>query len=747
MARPYPLSDQLEVLNCFLSPPEMHNRIMVDLDSSVLFTVMSGHTPPSSHLLSHHLLNRYGGSSDDWSPVPVKNGFLLKLPDWVTQDELEGDSPFWEDLLALIILPWQTQNRSDPLPPSSQLLILVHDFPIAYWHPIYFRQAVSGMGNLLGVSNDALRGTDKSKLCLRIECYDLGLIPTVLRVGHGNRWSDCLIERIGEDGSVVNSSPPNHGSDDIPLLPPVDRIQHHTVRPYIPPGRRRELLSRISEQAPSFRGAPAAQNAIIRHGSTNRAFTPGLGGLIHKNQPVKRQTHQVFLKSQTYPVMCSDKRAPHSPKCVIETKVTCPPSPGIGRFYTHPHASHAYLNKREVDTCLKISTDLSPLEIQTKREGNLTPSLNPYHYKNPLHLPISSLPQSFSSPSPKLPQNPKALHSSPMAEMTPDDEALIQRFIGLDTSDRPDLVVTVPANAATSTDWSRALLVKVISDMTALDNQFSEAMSKAWNAHHDTIFRSVSRNCFLVEFFSQRDMDTVLLSGPWTFRGDLVAARQVASHLDLRAEHIEFGNVWVQLFNVPVNSLNEEGVQTLTRKIGSPISPSVQGLVNGRRFIKQRVLVNLEKPLKDFLSMDHPVMGRVKVHCYYEKVARICTYCGRLGHELSTCCDRARVSMLVQNPNQQGKYDVERLLSPKFGSWMTNAGSIPRPDSSNGSSGTKRDHRGLGQGLDGSHDSFFGGQMVSKLPITPASSSFLSQEGGHGKRPRPAGQDSPAQEL
>lgn len=109
--------------------------------------------------------------------------------------------------------------------------------------------------------------------------------------------------------------------------------------------------------------------------------------------------------------------------------------------------------------------------------------------------------------------------------------------------------------------------------------------------------------------------------------------------------------------------------------------------------------------------MDHPVVGRVKVHCYYEKVARICTFCGKIGHELTGCSDHARVSMLLQSPSQQGKYDAKQVLSPKFGVWMTNAGAIPRPTSLSTSSGSKRDHRGLGprlgQGLGMPNKSFF----------------------------------------
>lgn len=96
MSIPYPFSPQLDAQYCFLSPMEEHNRIMVDLDCTVLFLSMNGFPLIPRDFFAHRLHVRYGGSLANWDPVPVKNGFLLKVPDWLPQDDLEGDSSFWE---------------------------------------------------------------------------------------------------------------------------------------------------------------------------------------------------------------------------------------------------------------------------------------------------------------------------------------------------------------------------------------------------------------------------------------------------------------------------------------------------------------------------------------------------------------------------------------------------------------------------------------------------------------------------
>lgn len=334
-----------------------------------------------------------------------------------------------------------------------------------------------------------------------------------------------------------------------------------------------------------------------------------------------------------------------------------------------------------------------------------------------------------------------------MADMTPEDEAFIQRFVGLNTVDKGDKPVKVPSAAATSTDWSMAVLVRIVTDRTVMDNPFSVAMSTAWNADPNTLFRPVSRNCYLVECTNMGDVDKVLLGGPWTFRGDLVAARKVSSHSDLRIESIEHGQVWIQLFNVPVNSINEEGVRVLTRDVGVPLSLSVHGFANGRRFIKQKVQVRLDKPLKDTLSMDHPYLGVLTVHCHYEKVARICVFCGRMGHEMVGCADHARLTMLLHRPDQVGKYNVGQLLSPKFGPWLTNVGRIPKPDGYSASAKNKRSLGDSGSEEGETTQSFFVGQMVNELPPSASYSLHLTSDGGIPKRPRSAGRDSPAPGL
>lgn len=279
-----------------------------------------------------------------------------------------------------------------------------------------------------------------------------------------------------------------------------------------------------------------------------------------------------------------------------------------------------------------------------------------------------------------------------MADFSKEDEELIQRFIGLQTSDTHSLPIALPASATSSCDWSLCLLEKVISNRTALESHFQMAMKNAWDAQPGTEFSSVAKNCFLIQFCDENDRITALSGGPWTFRGDLVAFAQVTSQLDLTPSHIGHANLCVQLFNIPVNAFTEEGLLRIGNEVGNPISAPLEGFVGGRRFYKIRIRVDLTKPLRDKVVVNHPVLGDVCAYCVYEKVSRICIFCGHLGHDLASCSNYTRLSSIMQSPAGQARASGHNILTPIKGRWMTDCTLIPRDQMGHAKVGSKRAH-------------------------------------------------------
>lgn len=215
------------------------------------------------------------------------------------------------------------------------------------------------------------------------------------------------------------------------------------------------------------------------------------------------------------------------------------------------------------------------------------------------------------------------------------------------------------------------LLARVITDRTVHDGSFISAMLSVWRVDPGTVIRPIARNCYLVEFSEVEDKKRIQLGATWSFRGDIVALKSVKSQKDLAPNHIDSAALWVQFYNLPINALKEEGLDIMAHEIGKPVSTPVHGFTGGRRFVKFKVIVPLDKPLKDRVKLTHPTLGELTVCCSYEKVTRICVFCGCLGHELVTCSDHARLTEIAYDPANAGRFNSAELLKPKLGTWVT----------------------------------------------------------------------------
>lgn len=120
-------------------------------------------------------------------------------------------------------------------------------------------------------------------------------------------------------------------------------------------------------------------------------------------------------------------------------------------------------------------------------------------------------------------------------------------------------------------------------------------------------------------------------------------------------------------------------MQLVYQTLGTPVSAPNEGMVSRRRFVKIKIMVPIKKELVDRLQVDLPDSSEITTYCHYEKINRICRFCGRMGHEPASCADHSRLTTILL-----GRFNNSALLRPKKGVWMVDSALIPRQERDGG---------------------------------------------------------------
>lgn len=222
------------------------------------------------------------------------------------------------------------------------------------------------------------------------------------------------------------------------------------------------------------------------------------------------------------------------------------------------------------------------------------------------------------------------------------------------------------------------MILKVLTDRSVFDSQFEKQMRRVWGLHPSTTIKMVDRGLFLAECVNKRDFEQILNKGPWTYRQDVILATHCASPGEVNDSKLTHVDLWVQFHNVPLDTLTEDGVRRITTPIGTALSEPIPAHQNGKQYFRIKILLPVAEPVKDKLTIDHPSEGEVEALLVYEKVGRICVFCGSLGHEIATCSDRARLAKIKSRQTSPSRPELEGILKPTGGPWISDQTLIPQ---------------------------------------------------------------------
>ncbi|CAO2035397.1 unnamed protein product [Urochloa humidicola] len=191
-------------------------------------------------------------------------------------------------------------------------------------------------------------------------------------------------------------------------------------------------------------------------------------------------------------------------------------------------------------------------------------------------------------------------------------------------------------------------------------------MEKAWQAEGALPVQRLENNRFIIEFESEQMHNFLINGGPWRHKGDALIVVPFDGFCRPSEVVIDAVNVWVRFYDVPVSLRNAAFSAVLAKKVSARVLDS-GGPVRNRNFLRARVALILEEPLKPVVEVKIKDKGVMSFEVGYENVPFFCFICGRMGHSKRECPEQDDDS---EEENEEEEMDDPKGKKKKLGEWM-----------------------------------------------------------------------------
>lgn len=189
-------------------------------------------------------------------------------------------------------------------------------------------------------------------------------------------------------------------------------------------------------------------------------------------------------------------------------------------------------------------------------------------------------------------------------------------------------------------------------------------LRSTWKLGEDLKVLELGDRLLQFKFAMESQLNWVWSNGPWCFDNHILAMRRWERGMSTRTVTFTHLPFWIQVGGLPFDLITKEAGHDIGRGLGKVIDVDCKALKTDQaRFLRIKVEVPLEKPLRCEGPVVIPEGDEAKVAFRYERLVGWCFACGRIGHE----CKKCRVAIEVENREKP------------YGEWMK-AGTRGRPE-------------------------------------------------------------------
>nr|XP_023875931.1 uncharacterized protein At4g02000-like [Quercus suber]POE81797.1 uncharacterized protein CFP56_57760 [Quercus suber] len=220
------------------------------------------------------------------------------------------------------------------------------------------------------------------------------------------------------------------------------------------------------------------------------------------------------------------------------------------------------------------------------------------------------------------------------------DSDFLERIQNISLTPKEDEPITIRAarREAILEECSLSLIGKFMTTRPFNVRAAKNLLRTVWKMGSDLKIVDVGEGLFQFRFSLESQLRWVWDNGPWSFENNMLALQRWEKGLTTRTIQFRSLPMWVQVWGLPFDLINEEARLDIGRGIGSMVEVDCKALASDQaRFLRIRVEIPIEKPLRRGGQVVSPEGERIKVAYRYERLVGMCFQCGRVGHDAIRC--------------------------------------------------------------------------------------------------------------
>ena len=130
----------------------------------------------------------------------------------------------------------------------------------------------------------------------------------------------------------------------------------------------------------------------------------------------------------------------------------------------------------------------------------------------------------------------------------------------------------------------------------------------------------------------------ICIEGPWAVDGALLVLERWRPNLVIGNLQLNFISIWVQLHGLPLEYQYPELAEKMCQLMGIVERVDCEDKIpRNIRFMRVKVRIDPWLPVIAGFMLRLDDGSRIWIQCHYERVHKLCTRCGLIGHTRGQC--------------------------------------------------------------------------------------------------------------